>query len=165
MHTLNSFARTITATIMEEPKQRRGLTLRKKGARRPKISAPTAISSPLPAGQKPSLPAGPGKPTSTLDVPQPRPSISGASGGTTSDLVKRRYSTRFNQVDLKAGAPPVPGLPAFPAQYDAYRPSTSASGKSARPSSDAQSSTPVQIDPSALGDKSLQADKCMFTSW
>ncbi|KAJ6133784.1 hypothetical protein N7523_000106 [Penicillium sp. IBT 18751x] len=83
----------------------RGLTLRSKTRRqRPQISAPKPISGPLPANTRSPDPDQPPIPASRDRAPQ---------SDATSDLVKRRYSTRFNAApDFDLGAPPVPALPA-----------------------------------------------------
>lgn len=127
---------------MSEGKQ---LTLRKKGGRRPQISGPQQISGPVPSKQAPNSSGA------TLAVPKDR----SLQPGGTSDLVKRRYSARFNQLpDFSAGAPPVPGLPQVPTQYAASRkrspgrPGTAGSGK------------PLRIDVEALRDPNLQPEKC-----
>ncbi|KAJ5453500.1 Exocyst complex component exo84 [Penicillium daleae] len=82
----------------------RGLTLRSKSRRqRPQISAPKPISGPLPPNTR-----APDAPQGSIPVGRERAPQSEA----TSDLVKRRYSTRFNAVpDFGASVPPVPALP------------------------------------------------------
>ncbi|KMU90566.1 exocyst complex component exo84 [Coccidioides immitis H538.4] len=79
----------------------RGLTLRSK-SRRPQISAPKPIVDPNSGSSR--SPGG-------LPSATPRPQ---RNGGATSDLVKRRYSAKFNQLpNFAVGeAPPVPSLPA-----------------------------------------------------
>lgn len=125
----------------------RGLTLRKKGGRqRPQISEPKRISA-LGHAQKPSS-----ENANNLAVPRDR----NQQGGATSDLVKRRYSTRFNQLpDFSSGAPPIPGIPALPAQY----------GGSTQPVSGRISpsggSRLLRVDANALRDPKLQAEKCL----
>lgn len=126
----------------------RGLTLRKKGTTkgRPKISAPQ-ISGPVPTQQNPTAGGG-----SLLAVP-------GAQSGATTDLVKRRYSTRFNQLpDFSAGAPPVPGIPQIPQQYGNAR------GQSPRRPGTAGTSGPVELDLNALKDPNLQTEQCWSPS-
>ena len=68
------------------------------------------------------------------------------ANGDASDLVKRRYSTRFNQLPdfSNAGAPPVPSLPA--PQRRSRGPSPSA--------------PKVNIDVNVLRDPNLVADQC-----
>lgn len=138
----------IPITIMEG----RGLTLRSKSRRqRPQISAPKPISSPLPpntrapdAGQN-AIPAG-----------KDRAHQSDA----TADLVKRRYSTRFNNLgDIDTSAPPVPALPP-PVPGGGYGglPSTAAPGQPL-PVDGAPSSSP-KVDLNALRDPSLPVERC-----
>ncbi|KAK7538148.1 Cullin repeat-like-containing domain protein [Phyllosticta citribraziliensis] len=147
----------------DKEKSSRGISLRRKKEQRPKISAPKQISGPLPANlQAPDIPdeyrsrntsasnvstrSGGG---TRLDAPRERPQ---PAGGKTSDLVKRRYSTRFNQLpnDYTAGAPPVPGLPSKPNQY--MRPPVPES----RPS---QESRRINVDVKAFKDPNLRADE------
>src|SRR5271155_5668788 len=79
----------------------RGLTLRKKGNRKVQISAPKQITG-----------SGPSKPAQANGANHLSPPKERAQPSETSDLVKRRYSTRFNQLpDFSSGAPAVPGLP------------------------------------------------------
>ncbi|EEP79869.1 conserved hypothetical protein [Uncinocarpus reesii 1704] len=118
----------------------RGLTLRSK-SRRPQISAPKPIADPNSGSSK-----APGLPAAT-----PRPQ---RNGGTTSDLVKRRYSAKFNQLpDFAVGeAPPVPGLP--PALQSAK---SSQEHVNDRPST-AASSQPLRVELKALKDPGLQVE-------
>ncbi|KAJ6105047.1 Exocyst complex component exo84 [Penicillium sp. IBT 16267x] len=129
----------------------RGLTLRSKSRRqRPQISAPKPISSPLPpntrapdAGQN-AIPAGKDR------VPQ---------SDATADLVKRRYSTRFNTLgDIDTNAPPVPALPP-PVPGGGYGglPSTAGPGQPL-PVDGAPSSSP-KVDLIALRDPSLPVER------
>lgn len=115
----------------------RGLTLRSKSRRaRPQISAPKPISGPLPPDHKPVDPA------------------KAQQNDATSDLVKRRYSTRFNQApDFDSKAPPVPGLPPDAAKYGGIEPPGSV-----RPSPDPSPRPKVDLD--ALRDPSLPVDRC-----
>ncbi|KAL2822953.1 Cullin repeat-like-containing domain protein [Aspergillus granulosus] len=125
----------------------RGLTLRSKNRRaRPQISAPKPISGPLPQN------------------PQATPSTGNASSGSgsrdlagpkdaTSDLVKRRYSTRFNQAPEFDGAPPVPTVPQVPSAYKELSPPQA----SRKPST--ESSGPPEVDLNALRDPSLPVDR------
>ncbi|PYH89113.1 hypothetical protein BO71DRAFT_390286 [Aspergillus ellipticus CBS 707.79] len=133
----------------------RGLTLRSKTRRpRPQISAPKPISNPLPANSSNSKLAAPqGTTASPSSGSQERAPAKDAPSA-TSDLVKRRYSTRFNQIpDFDASAPPVPGLPKVPATYGGL----SAPETSRRPST--ESSGPPKVDLNALRDPSLPVDK------
>lgn len=116
----------------------RGLTLRSKSRRRPQISAPKPISGPTPAERRPSA------------VQQ---------GGATSDLVKRRYSARFNQVpDSSLDAPPVPNLPS---DLQVFK---GPSGAPAIPNGlQAGPGVPLEVDLRALKDPSLPVEKCKYT--
>ncbi|RHZ48330.1 exocyst subunit EXO84 [Aspergillus thermomutatus] len=126
----------------------RGLTLRSKTRRaRPQISAPKPISGPLPPNNK-STDSGQANNVSNSGSRERAP-----TNGATSDLVKRRYSTRFNQApEFDASAPPVPGLPAA-SKYGGLSPPEA----SRKPSSD--SSGPPQVDLNALRDPSLPVDR------
>ncbi|KAF7169625.1 hypothetical protein CNMCM5623_002247 [Aspergillus felis] len=127
----------------------RGLTLRSRTRRaRPQISAPKPISGPLPPNNK-SIDSGQGN---NISQPVSRERI--PTNGATSDLVKRRYSTRFNQApEFDVNAPPVPGLPAAASNYGGLGPPEA----SKKPSSD--SSGPPQVDLNALRDPSLPVDR------
>ena len=113
------------------------LTLRNKSRRRPQISAPQPIAGPTPSERRPSA-AQPG-------------------GGATSDLVKRRYSARFNQVpDSTLDAPPIPSLPSDLQVFkNRDGPSAIPSGLQAGPS------VTLEVDLKALKDPSLPVEKCM----
>lgn len=129
-----------------EEKGGKGLTLRKKGGRRPQVSGPKEISGPLPPKQAPNAGSG-----NSLAVPRDR----AQQGGATSDFVKRRYSTRFNQLpDFGAGAPLVPGVPSIPNQYAGSNLPPSGRGT---PTGGPQ---PIRLDIGALRDPNLQAEKC-----
>lgn len=164
---------------MDEKEKSRGLSLRKKKTARPKISAPKQISGPLPENlQGPTIPdefrqkaqaardqaaaaaaangsrggsvssAG-GTP---LDTPRERPQPAG--GGKTSDLVKRRYSTRFNQLpnEYPPGGPP---LPAVPKQFAPVPPPSSS-----KPG--APDGPGIKVDIKALRDPSLRPEQCTW---
>ncbi|GKT47277.1 exocyst complex component exo84 [Colletotrichum spaethianum] len=86
---------------MSEDRERSKISLRSgKRKARPQISAPRQISEPI-------LQDGSGPPRLR---PPPQ-----AGGGKTSDLVKRRYSTRFNNLpnDFDVNNPPVPAMPSL----------------------------------------------------
>ena len=145
---------------MSEEKSK-GISLRKKRTVRPKISAPKQISAPMPTGlaantlssgqgvglTKPGDSDGPRR----LDAPRERPQQSGK----TSDLVKRRYSTRFTQLptDFGSEAPPVPSMPSIPGQF-AQPPSR---GERPPGSSDGQR---IRVDIKALRDPNLRPEQC-----
>ena len=151
--------------------EKKGLSLRRKktSAARPTISAPRQIQpqrDPSADSRWDTQTTASGK--TGLSVPREgRPSISSAvSADKTSDLVKRRYSTRFAggiPQDATAGlVPPVPAMPSLPAQYarspsrgaDSDR-SLSRDGRS--PSRDGPGR--LKVDPRALKDPNLQAEK------
>ncbi|KAL1969188.1 hypothetical protein VTN77DRAFT_442 [Rasamsonia byssochlamydoides] len=119
----------------------RGLTLRSKTRRRPQISAPKPISGPTPANSKA---AGSGLPSGPREKPQ--------QSGATSDLVKKRYSSRFNQPpDLDPDAPPVPSLPQDSKGYGGSSPA----GRTPQEGT----SQPPRVDLKALRDPSLPVEK------
>ncbi|KAH7417937.1 Cullin repeat-like-containing domain protein [Cadophora sp. MPI-SDFR-AT-0126] len=98
---------------MSEEKSK-GISLRTKRSKRPAIN-PKQISGPIQqtAGGPPRSNGG----QAAFEAPPQRPQM----GGKTSDLVKRRYSTRFNNLptDYNAAAPPVPSMPSLPSQFAA----------------------------------------------
>lgn len=98
----------------------KGFSLRQKKTRRVPISAPKQISGPINTAQLPTSSRG-----------STRPNVNGkvaSSTADTSDLVKRRYSTRFGQLPdfNNAHVSPVPSIPALPGQFapSESRPST-----------------------------------------
>ncbi|KAL3469623.1 Cullin repeat-like-containing domain protein [Aspergillus californicus] len=129
----------------------RGLTLRSKNRRpRPQISAPKPISGPLPQSHQAAA-SGSGNASSgsgSRDYAASRDTTSA-----TSDLVKRRYSTRFNQIPDLDGAPPVPSVPQVPPGYAGLTPPHA----SRKPST--ESAGPPEVDLSALRDPSLPVDR------
>lgn len=126
-----------SSTMASQLDKLSSLTLRNKSRRRPQISAPQPIAGPTPSERRPSA-AQPG-------------------GGATSDLVKRRYSARFNQVpDSTLDAPPIPSLPSDLQVFkNRDGPSTIPSGMQAGPS------VTLEVDLKALKDPSLPVEKCM----
>lgn len=139
---------------MSEEKNK-GISLRRKKTTRPSISAPRQISQTEESGldnRKPSLArthtneSGAG----SLAVPGERP----GRGDKTSDLVKRRYSTRFaGGVPQSEGG--IPAIPGFPAQF------ANENGDSRSPSRNRRSTERgrLKVDVGALRDPTLQADK------
>ena len=117
----------------------KGFSLRQKKTRRAPASGPKQISAPINTSQPPSS-KGPA-----------RPNINGdSSTANTSDLVKRRYSTRFTNADFSTpNVPPVPAVPTLPAQFAQAdsRPSTARQGQK------------LLLDIKALKDPDLQVDK------
>ena len=140
--------------IMEE--KTKGFSLRqKKSSRRPPISAPQQIPG-IPAhfqgittgnhsATSLATSVSVGK-TERSEPSRQRPKL----GGHTSDLVKRRYSTRFtNAGDFDQGdAPPVPSLPGSSSKYEQE---LSQKGPLKR----------IEVDLAALKDTSLQAERCI----
>ena len=115
----------------------KGFSLRQKKSRQ---AAPKQISGPIQ-----TVPQASRGPT--------RPNLNGkveTSTANTSDLVKRRYSTRFTNLPdfSNADAPPVPSIPAIPAQF---------AQSDSRPSS-ARQNQQLQLDASALKDPNLQIE-------
>ncbi|KAL4973295.1 exocyst complex component exo84 [Aspergillus desertorum] len=126
----------------------RGLTLRSKNRRpRPQISAPKPISGPLPQNHQAAA-SGSGTASSGSGSRDYAP-----SNHATSDLVKRRYSARFNQVPDFDGVPPVPSIPQVPSAYAGLEPPQPSRKPSAEPSG------PPEVDLTALRDPSLPVDR------
>jgi len=148
----------------------KGISLRRKKTTRPTISAPRQISSSQQQQQSrdrsadsrnPSLWETPTNASGTT-IPGSRP---GLSGDKTSDLVKRRYSTRFAGGVPQYGnggdgglVPPVPALPALPSRHaQPQRPG----GGSRSPSREGRSPERgrLRVDVRALKDPNLQAEQ------
>lgn len=144
---------------MSDEKHGKGISLRRKKTTRPTISAPRQISAPREPSIDSRWDAQTTASAASINSREPRPSITRAETA-TSDLVKRRYSTRFAAgVPLQDGlAPSVPAMPNMPTQY--ARP---AADQGRSPSYDARSLEPGQsklsIDARALKDPNLQAEK------
>nr|POE74046.1 exocyst complex component exo84 [Quercus suber] len=147
---------------MVDEKHIKGISLRRKKTTRPTISAPRQISAP----RDPSADSRWDAQTTASGVStssrEPRPGISRADTN-TSDLVKRRYSTRFAVgAPVQDGlAPPTPNVPVLPTQYG--RPSTSQARSPSHDGRPAESGPPGQsklhVDARALKDPNLQAEK------
>ncbi|KAJ4421197.1 exocyst complex component exo84 [Neurospora sp. IMI 360204] len=97
--------------------ERSKISLRSGGKRknRPTISAPRQISAPIPQDNGMPQPPQPPPGATMADEPRtmrPRPP---PPGGKTSDLVKKRYSTRFGHMptDFDPSSNPMPALPDF----------------------------------------------------
>ena len=121
------------------------LTLRKKRKDRPTISGPQPS---LPNNPRPAAPQQQKSGSSSLAPPRERNAPT-----ETSDLVKRRYSTRYNQLPdfSNLDAPAVPSLPGALKR-------ASRGGSPKRPSR--QSGGPiVQVDQSTLDDPNLQHER------
>lgn len=127
----------------------RGLTLRSK-TRRPQISAPKPISeNPGPRNSSQNSGNVSAFPPPNREKPQ--------QSGATSDLVKRRYSSRFNQLpDFNAGAPSMPSVPNVPEEYETPLPDQGTVPSVFQP---------IRVDTNALRDPSLPADKCEFDTF
>ncbi|KAF2838966.1 hypothetical protein M501DRAFT_935411 [Patellaria atrata CBS 101060] len=140
---------------MEE--KSKGISLRKKRSVRPKISAPKQISGPLPAGLnvqsiQEAQARSKSNDSSKLDLPRSRPA---PPGGKTSDLVKRRYSTRFaNPQDLDGEAPPIPSLPSMPKQFLNDKPPS----RDGRPSTGGEGQR-IKVDVKAMRDPNLRPEQ------
>ena len=83
----------------------KGFSLRQKKSKRVPISGPKPISAPISQSDQP------------IQQPHAGPKVNGRSDpGNTADLVKRRYSTRFNHPpDFNSiSAPPIPAIPTAP---------------------------------------------------
>ena len=124
----------------------RGLTLRKKRKDRPTISGPQPTSN----STNPRPPPQPNKSGSSLAIPQERNAPS-----ETSDLVKRRYSTRYNQLPdfSNLDNPPVPSLPGALKRQSR---SGSSPKRRSRPSG---GSHPLQVDQDVLSDPNLSHER------
>ncbi|POR38804.1 Exocyst complex component EXO84 [Tolypocladium paradoxum] len=101
---------------MSEERSKISLRSGPKRKGRPTISAPRQISSPITQDDV----LGGGAAAAPIEpVPRPRLRAAPTAGGKTSDLVKQRYSTRFNNLptDFDSSAPPVPAVPSV-GQYE-----------------------------------------------
>ncbi|KAI9792239.1 MAG: exocyst complex component exo84 [Piccolia ochrophora] len=137
--------------------EKKGISLRKKRKdTRPLISAPkpqssnSARASPEPT----SRPRG----NQSRDVSQSRPQQRSATGDKTSEMVKRRYSTRFTQFPgaFNAAEPPVPSLPSLPKQYASnLAPAQRPTSRGTSPSGGRQG---IPVDLNALRDPNLRPE-------
>ncbi|KAK0746570.1 Cullin repeat-like-containing domain protein [Schizothecium vesticola] len=135
--------------------ERSKTSLRSGGKRkgRPQISAPRQISEPiLQDGSSARGPAPAGRP-GPAEPPRSRPRPPLQSSGATSDLVKRRYSTRFGNMPsgFDPRANPMPSLPNME-KYETQdrRPPRSRGGST---------EAAPQVDIRALKDPNLNADQ------
>lgn len=117
----------------------KGLTLRSKASRRrPKISAPQPIAS-----HNSAAPVAAGRTPEARHHAQP--------SDATADLVKRRYSAKFNTLPgIDSEAPPVPSLPGEPIEHFAA---------DREPTGDAQ---PIRVDVNALRNPNLPIESCKY---
>ncbi|KAJ0379007.1 exocyst complex component exo84 [Colletotrichum chrysophilum] len=145
---------------MSEDRERSKISLRSGNKRkgRPQISAPRQISEPIlqdgsgPVRQPGSRPMADAGPPPAQPRPRPPPQ---AGGSKTSDLVKRRYSTRFNNLpnDFDVHNPPVPAMPSldkYETRQRMARPPPSRGGDTAP--------API-VDVKALRDPNLAPDQ------
>ncbi|KAI1505373.1 serine/threonine-protein phosphatase pp2a catalytic subunit [Biscogniauxia marginata] len=148
---------------MSEERSKISLRSGTKRKGRPKISAPQQISGPIPNDGIPVPRSTGGKPAAGgAAPPPPRQRAPPATGGKTGDLVKRRYSTRFNNLpaNFDATAPPIPSVPTFDiTKYDqAVKSRSPPSRGEGAPVGPASGATPT-VDPKALRDPRLVPDQ------
>ncbi|KAK3649138.1 exocyst complex component exo84 [Elasticomyces elasticus] len=160
----------------------KGISLRRKKTTRPTISAPRQISSTTTAQASAPPPSQSRDRSADSRNPSLWETQTNASGNTTttrpglssdktSDLVKRRYSTRFaggvpHQNGFQDGlAPPVPAIPSLPAQYaQQRRPSSDSRSPSRDGRSPSRDGGPrIRVDVRALKDPNLQAESYVQT--
>ncbi|KAK4988340.1 exocyst complex component exo84 [Elasticomyces elasticus] len=138
---------------MSEEKSK-GISLRKKKSTRPKISAPKQISTDSVPAVVAVQESGQQDNGSSIRpaVPRVRP---GMGGDNTTDLVKRRYSTRFAQLPLAqdGSVPPVPSMPALPKQYQSSSPSRDGAAL------ERTETSRLRVDINALRDSNLQPEQ------
>ncbi|CAM1511361.1 Fc.00g088740.m01.CDS01 [Cosmosporella sp. VM-42] len=137
---------------MSEERSKISLSLRSgpKRKKRPMISAPRQISSPF--LQDGSAKAGHTPEVSPKTLPRPFPN----PGGKTSDLVKRRYSTRFNTLPIDPNGPPPMPMPHSIDKYDRDR--------SPRPPPSRGAGAAPFVDIKALRDPNLVTDQYVSTT-
>ncbi|KAF2228448.1 hypothetical protein EV356DRAFT_538087 [Viridothelium virens] len=126
-------------------------SLRKKKAGKPKISDP--VSGPIPDRSR----------ARQVDNASVRTGVSSNRGASserqdkTADLVKRRYSTRFNAIP-QDGAPPLPGLPGLPQMPTQYKNQPPPPSRDERPPG-SSSGQRIAVESRALRDPNLQPEK------
>ncbi|KPI38418.1 Exocyst complex component exo84 [Cyphellophora attinorum] len=134
----------------------RSLTLRKKRKDRPKISGPQTISAPRPlipgqptSNAQASSQSSNKRPDNNLSIPKTE-----RTNTETSDLIKRRYSTRYNQLPNFGGgdAPAVPALPS------ALKRRSGGATSPKRPAT-REGGAPFKVDEDVLSDPNLAADR------
>ena len=135
---------------MADQDKSKGFSLRSKKSRREGIRDPRDLGTRPDRGQYPSKSSSQGRPSNDGDStdsrvrPRPKPS------DTTSNLVKKRYSIRYNQIpDINLSAPPLPAAPPnqqFYDQQDVRNGNGAPQGQG--------------LDLRALRDPNLQADQC-----
>jgi exocyst complex component 8 len=139
----------------------KGISLRRNRTGKLKISNPTLISAPQAAtansveiGSLSSLKQTTNGSSTTLASVNTQSRARNRDDRTT-DLVKRRYSTRFtNLQDLAGSQEQIPTLPSIPAQFSIPPPSRDG-GASIRS---------LRVDPAILKDPNFDADDCKLIS-
>lgn len=139
----------------------KGVSLRQKRTGKLKISAPTLISAPASATASsvdlPSRPSTRGtanSPAPSLATPRPRDR---SREDKTADLVKRRYSTRFNNPpDLSGDPDATPTLPSIPSRFAVQPPSRG---------SDVSTGRAPKLDPKVLKDPNFKAEDCTYPTF
>ena len=133
-----------------------GLTLRKKQNRRggvPSGAVPSGATQEVPRVSERSSDRGQTRSRRDGVLPEARSRPRPQKNDTTANLVKKRYSIRYNQLPEGAlDAPPMPGMPNVPQKYTQ---DGSHSREAPRPGSRGG------LDTKALYDPNLNADKCM----
>ncbi|KAM7200063.1 exocyst complex component EXO84 [Naviculisporaceae sp. PSN 640] len=141
---------------MSEERSKISLRSGRKRNNRPTISAPRQISNPIPQDDSSSRgPAGRSFEEAPRIRQRPPP-----RGGETSDLVKRRYSTRFNTIptDFDPTANPMPAMPSLE-KYESAQ-SRRVPPSRGRGASVGSSGAPVpEVDVRALQDPNLAAEQ------
>ena len=94
------------------------------------------------------------EPEGSSTDPRARPRL--RTNDTTSNLVKKRYSIRYNQApDFSQGAPPVPGIPKIPAAFAQQDGAPDAEAPTAHRG----------VDIRMLRDPDLQSDQCKISEY
>ncbi|CAL3971371.1 unnamed protein product [Diplocarpon coronariae] len=133
--------------MSEEKEKSKGISLRTKRNKRPAISAPKQISGPIQQTGA-ALRSDAGK--AGFGPPPQRPQL----GGNASDLVKRRYSTRFNNFPTSYNATPAP-VPSVPKLPNQFAPSNDRGGRGPSPGR----APGLNVDVKALRDPNLRPDQ------
>jgi exocyst complex component 8 len=130
----------------------RGLTLRKKRKDRPVISGPQPTGGSVSSGPRPGPQPSKSAAASNLSIPRERNAPS-----ETSDLVKRRYSTRYNQLPDFSNLD-APAVPALPGSLSTLK-RQSGGGSPRRRSRPSGSSHPLQVDQEVFNDPNLAHER------
>ena len=143
---------------MADADRSKGVSLRKRENRRQgqesRSRPPNGLRDGPRRGPSPAQAPSQGRPSmesvnSTEVRPRPRPK----ANDSTTNMVKKRYSVRYNQVpDITQGAPPLPGLPQLPPQFAQQNGSSASLGQQQGQG----------VDLRALRDPNLQPDQCNF---